>query len=66
MNNMSADLARVLHQGRVADAALRQRRIDARRGAKQARPAPAVPRQPLGSRLLARLVPRIGGRVSTR
>jgi hypothetical protein len=66
MSNMSPDLARVLLQERVADAALRQRRIDARRGAKQARQAPAVPRQPLGSRLLARLVPRTGVRVSTR
>jgi hypothetical protein len=66
MNNMSADLARVLHQERVADAALRQRRIDARRGARQARKATAAPRERVGSGLLARLVLRTGVRVSTR
>jgi hypothetical protein len=64
MNSMTPDVARLLQRDRVVETAARQRRIEARRRAKQAQTT--VLQQRRGSRLRTLLVPRTGVRVSTR
>jgi hypothetical protein len=64
MNSFTPDVARLLQRDRVVETAARQRRIDARRGAKRAQTA--VLQQRRGSRLRTLLVPQTGVRVSTR